>query len=229
MSKTNAPAKAIEVLKEIGLSQNEAMWNCHGTWVMYHRSCERIAAHKKISFDMPKILEQDLDKKSVIMLVTGKLGTISEWSIGEATPANNKNAYPYAMAEKRAKDRVILKLIGLHGDIYSSSEIDKEAQEQIKREAAQKAARSLGTELEEPEDKPKEEPKNKPQNNSSQAWMDYINSAKKEISEHTTQAGLTAWANQNEEPLLKLKKASKVEYDRLFQQWVNRKKEFQNA
>tara|TARA_R100001594_G_scaffold150352_1_gene211149 strand:- start:1284 stop:1949 length:666 start_codon:yes stop_codon:yes gene_type:complete len=221
MSKTNAPAKAIEVLKEIGLSQNEAMWNCHGTWVMYHRSCERIAAHKKISFDMPKILEQDLDKKSVIMLVTGKLGTISEWSIGEATPANNKNAYPYAMAEKRAKDRVILKLIGLHGDIYSSSEIDKEAQEQIKREAAEKAARSFGTELIEPEDKPKEEPKD--------PWVEYINSAKKEISEHTTQAGLTAWANQNEEALKKLKKASKVEYDRLFQQWVNRKKEFKNA
>jgi hypothetical protein len=223
MSKTNAPAKAIEVLKEIGLSQNEAMWNCHGTWVMYHRSCERIAAHKKISFDMPKILEQDLDKKSVIMLVTGKLGTISEWSIGEATPANNKNAYPYAMAEKRAKDRVILKLIGLHGDIYSSSEIDKEAQEQIEREAEEKAARNK---KDKPEDKTEEDPK---EDNSSQAWMNYINSAKKEISEHTTQAGLTAWANQNEEALKKLKKASKVEYDRLFQQWVNRKKEFQNA
>ena len=113
MGKTNAPPKAIALLKEIGMTQSEAMWNCHGTWVMYHRSCERIAAHKKISFDMPKILEQDLDKKSVIMLVTGKLGTFSEWSIGEATPANNKNAYPYAMAEKRAKDRVISRIPSL--------------------------------------------------------------------------------------------------------------------
>ena len=49
----------------------------------------------------------------------------SEWSIGEASPYNNKNAYPFAMAEKRAKDRVILKLVGLHGDVYSQDEADE--------------------------------------------------------------------------------------------------------
>jgi hypothetical protein len=36
------------------------------------------------------------------------------------------------MAEKRAKDRVILKLVGLHGDVYSEEEADdfKEAKPQ---------------------------------------------------------------------------------------------------
>ena len=43
---------------------------------------------------------------------------------GEASPRNTKNAYPYAMAEKRAIDRAILKLIGLHGFIYSEDELD---------------------------------------------------------------------------------------------------------
>jgi hypothetical protein len=33
-------------------------------------------------------------------------------------------AYPFAMAEKRAKDRVILKLIALHGLVYSEEEAD---------------------------------------------------------------------------------------------------------
>ena len=45
--------------------------------------------------------------------------------MGEASPKNNKNAYPWAMAEKRAKDRVILKLIGLHGLVYSEQEADE--------------------------------------------------------------------------------------------------------
>ena len=32
--------------------------------------------------------------------------------------------YPYAMAEKRAKDRVILKLLDIHGEVYSQEEAD---------------------------------------------------------------------------------------------------------
>ena len=50
-------------------------------------------------------------------MVMGHMGDKSEWSIGEVSPhPTSKNSYPYAMAEKRAKDRVILKLVGLHGD-----------------------------------------------------------------------------------------------------------------
>ena len=43
---------------------------------------------------------------------------------GEASPKNSKVAYPYAMAEKRAVDRAILKLVGLHGFVYSEDEFD---------------------------------------------------------------------------------------------------------
>ena len=37
---------------------------------------------------------------------------------GEASPKNTRNAYPYVMAEKRAVDRAILKLLGLHGFVF---------------------------------------------------------------------------------------------------------------
>ena len=37
---------------------------------------------------------------------------------------NNKNSYPYAMASKRARDRVALQLLGLAGYIYSEEEAD---------------------------------------------------------------------------------------------------------
>jgi hypothetical protein len=59
------------------------------------------------------------------------MGDRVEWSIGEALIGVNyrvsgkQAAYVYAMAEKRAKDRVILKLIELHGYVYSEEEADE--------------------------------------------------------------------------------------------------------
>ena len=45
-------------------------------------------------------------------------GKNTAWSIGEVSPQNTSNKYIYAMAEKRAIDRVILKLLGVHGDFF---------------------------------------------------------------------------------------------------------------
>lgn len=115
--------KIVEVLKDYGFGK-DAAWDCHGTWVVYHRVLEQIAAQAGISFDPPLPLETNGAGKSVAICVTGRKGDTAEWSIGEAAPGNNKNSYPYAMAEKRAKDRVILKLIGLHGLAYSEDEAD---------------------------------------------------------------------------------------------------------
>lgn len=115
--------KIAEVLKHYGFGA-KAVWDCHGTWVVYHRVLEQIAANAGIMFDSPYPLEANGKDKCVAIAVTGRLGEKSEWSVGEAAPGNNKNAYPYAMAEKRGKDRVILKLIGLHGLAYSEDEAD---------------------------------------------------------------------------------------------------------
>ena len=119
------PPKLLEILSTIDMTQKEATWDVHGTPVLLHKACERIAAINNIVFDAPTIIESDAGKKHAVMCVTGHMGDATEWSIGEATPYNNKNNYPYAMAEKRAKDRVILKLIGLHGHVYSQAEADE--------------------------------------------------------------------------------------------------------
>lgn len=122
--KSDIPERVTETLKEIGMAPNDAGWNCHGTYVLLHKALEKVAVYKNIVFNEPTILECNSEKKIVSLLVTGTMGDKSEWSIGEASPYNNKNSYPYAMAEKRAKDRVILKLVGLHGDVYAEDEAD---------------------------------------------------------------------------------------------------------
>ena len=116
--------RLLEVLTRYEEDVASAIWDCHGVWVAYHAAIERIAAKASVVFDMPQIIEANSQSKTVAIAVRGTMGERSEWSFGEAAPANNKNAYPYAMAEKRAKDRVVLKLVGLHGLLYSEEESD---------------------------------------------------------------------------------------------------------
>lgn len=118
------PAKLSKLLEEVSLTENQASWDCHGTAVVKHKALEKIAVSKNIVFDAPQIIASDVTQKACVVCVTGHMETATEWSMGEAAPYNNKNNYPYAMAEKRAKDRVILKLVGLHGDVYSEDEAD---------------------------------------------------------------------------------------------------------
>ncbi len=96
--------------------------------------------------DNPKQL---LECKSNIVdhcMLTSKVNSNKDKVIetfGEAAPMNNSNGYPVAMAEKRAKDRVILKLVGLHGDVYSEDEADefKDAKPQNLRSKVEKSAK----------------------------------------------------------------------------------------
>lgn len=125
------------ILRKYHDNPKAALWNCHGVWCVYHRDLEIIAAKAGIAFDRPAVLENDGANKSVALCVTGRFEDREEWSIGEAGPGNCKNAYPWAMAEKRGKDRVILKLLGLHGYVYSDAEVDEQDQaEQPKADIA---------------------------------------------------------------------------------------------
>jgi len=96
-----------------------------GQAFIHHRTLERIAAQARITFDPPLVLRAERDE--AVLLVVGRMGERAEWSIGEALVGVNYHvpepeaAYAYAMAEKRAKDRVILKLIELP-DVVSSEE-----------------------------------------------------------------------------------------------------------
>ena len=121
------PLRLMQIFDELNINPNDAAWEVRpGTGVMAvkHKALERVAAHTKITFEPPVMIEANPENKTVVMLVTGRLGEQVEWSIGEAAPYNNKNSYPFAMAEKRAKDRVILKLINVAGDVYSEEEAD---------------------------------------------------------------------------------------------------------
>ena len=122
-----------EVLGRYGEPFAGNVWRVQGTAVIYHKALERIAGTAGITFDPPTVLRAERDE--AVILVTGHLTAgerhLVEWSIGEALVNVNyrvsgkQAAYVYAMAEKRAKDRVILKLIGLHGLVYSEEEADE--------------------------------------------------------------------------------------------------------
>ena len=133
------PRRLIEILKDVGLTEKQAVWDCHGTPVVLHKALEKVAAHYNIVFDQPNFVEHSIEKKHAVVCVTGHMGDATEWSIGEAAPYNNKNNYPFAMAEKRAKDRVILKLVGLHGDVYSQEEADDFKEEIARQQQSNKS------------------------------------------------------------------------------------------
>jgi hypothetical protein len=121
--------KIAEVLGKFGEPMAGNVWRVQGTAVIYHKTLERIAAQANVVFDEPKIIRAERDE--AVIQVTGRMGERVEWSIGEALIGVNyrvsgkQAAYVYAMAEKRAKDRVILKLIELHGYVYSEEEADE--------------------------------------------------------------------------------------------------------
>jgi hypothetical protein len=93
-----------------------------------HAALEVVAAKAGITFDMPQIIEAHGAEGTAAVCVRGTFAQRSVWSIGECNPKNNRNAYPWAMAEKRAVDRVILKLIGIHGLVYSEDEMTDAAE-----------------------------------------------------------------------------------------------------
>ena len=122
---SNKIPEALEnALKDVGETVGSGTWDCHGTPVVLHKALEKIAAKQGIRFDPPVHLITNPANKEVVIQVTGRLGDREEWSIGEVSSKNCHNSYPFAMAEKRAKDRVILKLIGVSGDVYSEEESD---------------------------------------------------------------------------------------------------------
>ena len=140
MAQLNEKLKKLlsEVGEKVDMSddKNSAVWSLpqnKNVLIIKHIALEKISAHLGMWFDPPTILESDTDKKIVSLVVKGYIddgkGKNTAWSIGEVSPDNYKtyakqSTYPYAMAEKRAVDRVILKLLGVHGDMYSEEEAE---------------------------------------------------------------------------------------------------------
>ena len=130
------PKGVVDTAKEYGLALPEDaydnehdFWNCHGKWIIKHDACEIIADKERIVFK-PPVQNMDISP-NVALLIEGvmldeeKKPIKNEWSFGEACARNTKMGYWWAMAEKRGKDRVILKLINAYEKgIYSETEAD---------------------------------------------------------------------------------------------------------
>jgi len=105
-----------------GLTKDH-FWQSHGKWIISHDACELIAEQEGIVFHDPQVFVQDHQHVAFIGSATKDKKTI--WTTGEAAPDNCFNKHVFAMAEKRLKDRLILKLIGVyHLGVYSAAEAD---------------------------------------------------------------------------------------------------------
>jgi hypothetical protein len=117
-----------ELFQRHGLEVSRSdIWEVQGNPVIRHKAVERLGVVIGIEWHQPQILLAEKDE--AVMIVTGKVGERLEWSVGEAAIGQNyrvsgkQAAYVFCMAEKRGRDRVILKLAGLHG-VYSEEEAD---------------------------------------------------------------------------------------------------------
>ena len=89
--------------------------------IIKHSGCEKIARNVGIKYSEPRFLTVQRDHS--VLYCAATLGDRMEWTVGEADLKSNCfNKYVHSMAEKRCKDRLILKLIGVYGDIYSDTE-----------------------------------------------------------------------------------------------------------
>jgi len=126
--------------EKYGLDKAKDVWNCQGSWVISHDAVERIAVQENIELVSIEVLSSEWD--FCRLLIKMKKGNKTETTIGEAllktgtemgVGANGKpkykgnceSQYIGAMAEKRGKDRAILKLINAYEyGISSDSEDD---------------------------------------------------------------------------------------------------------
>lgn len=126
---TRVDPKIEETLSKYGEPSSGNVWFVQGQAVIYHRTLERIGARAAVVFEEPTILRAERDE--AVILVRGRIGDRWDYDIGEALVNVNyrisgkQAGYVYAMALKRGRDRLILKLIGLHGLLYSEDESEE--------------------------------------------------------------------------------------------------------
>lgn len=114
-----------EIAKKYELSKDD-FWQLQqnkNVWIIKHTACERIASIEKITFKKPDVF---IGSVGIGLVGEAKKENETMWSTGEASPKNVKGqgSYYFAMAEKRLKDRLVLKLINAF-DVYSEEESDE--------------------------------------------------------------------------------------------------------
>lgn len=114
-----------EIQEKYNLSK-DSFWEVRpnsNKWVLLHSACEQIAAIENITFAKPEV---QITNHGICLIGEATKGDKTIWSVGEASDANVKMAgkYYWSMAEKRLKDRLVLKLINAF-DVYSEEEAEE--------------------------------------------------------------------------------------------------------
>lgn len=86
---------------------------------------DKIQAQARIEIEY-KLQYNSADNKCVIIQAFAQMGDVKIETFGESSPSNTSNAYPVAMAEKRAMSRAVLKLTGFYElQVFSEDEADE--------------------------------------------------------------------------------------------------------
>lgn len=98
-----------------------------GFVIMTRRGVEHVQAKIKavVTFEtVPEYSDPTEGRYCVKAYAKCEIGQVQTY--GEVSKSNNRNAYPIAMAEKRALSRAVLKLAGFYQlEVYSEDEIDE--------------------------------------------------------------------------------------------------------
>ena len=108
-----------ELLKELfianglvkGEDTHDLKFGSRSLAIITRSGIEKIQFHNdiRVSYSL-----ESTNPEFVIVKATAGKGDVTIESYGEASPANTKQAYPVAMAEKRALSRVVLKIAGFY-------------------------------------------------------------------------------------------------------------------
>jgi hypothetical protein len=105
------------------LMQEDVFKHAHYTLIT-RQGIDKIMANSGITINYELVNLSD-DHSHCLIKAYGSMGDKTIETFGEASPKNNKNAYTIAMAEKRAKSRVVLMLSGLYElGIFGEEESD---------------------------------------------------------------------------------------------------------
>ena len=123
-----------ELFVENGLVKDEDTFDLkfgsRKTTIITRSGIEKIQYHNNIQVNY--LVESIVPPDFVVIKAIAKKGNVVMESYGEASSKNTKQAYPVAMAEKRALSRVILKITGF----YKYGVMGQDESDDFKREQA---------------------------------------------------------------------------------------------
>ena len=105
------------------------LWKCHNNWILTHDAVTKIAHIENIKISkIESIYQSETTCKFLVTMVReDNDGNVIDMviSVGEADKSNCTSRYLACMAEKRGRDRCVLKLIKAYEwGIYSEEEAD---------------------------------------------------------------------------------------------------------